>query len=53
MSIWQAFRMAVKSVWSNKTRSALTMLGVIIGVAAVIAAVRICTKLYEGSIGAN
>lgn len=39
MSVWQAFWMAIKSVWSNKTRSALTMLGVIIGVASVIAAV--------------
>ena len=39
MSIWMAFKMAVKSVWNNKVRSALTMLGVIIGVAAVIAAV--------------
>lgn len=39
MSILMAFKMAVKSVWNNKVRSALTMLGVIIGVAAVIAAV--------------
>lgn len=39
MSILMAFKMAMKSVWNNKVRSALTMLGVIIGVAAVIAAV--------------
>ncbi|NLG89664.1 MAG: FtsX-like permease family protein [Clostridiaceae bacterium] len=39
MGIWQAFRMAVKSIFSNKVRSFLTMLGVIIGVAAVITAV--------------
>ncbi len=39
MSIWLAFKMAIKSVWNNKVRSLLTMLGVIIGVAAVIAAV--------------
>lgn len=39
MSVLMAFKMAVKSVWNNKVRSALTMLGVIIGVAAVIAAV--------------
>ena len=38
MSILMAFKMAMKSVWNNKVRSALTMLGVIIGVAAVIAA---------------
>ena len=59
MNIWQAFKMAIKSVWSNKTRSALTMLGVIIGVAAVIAAVgfaQSCMKavsnLIEG-LGSN
>lgn len=39
MGVWQAFRMAVKSIRSNKVRSFLTMLGVIIGVAAVITAV--------------
>ena len=53
MGIWQAFKMAVKSVWSNKTRSALTMLGVIIGVAAVIAAVgfaQSCMKAVSGLI---
>mgnify|MGYP002857541151 CR=1 FL=1 len=53
MSLWQAIKMAVKSVWSNKTRSALTMLGVIIGVAAVIAAVgfaQSCMKAVSGLI---
>ena len=39
MGIWQAYRMAVKSIKGNKIRSFLTMLGVIIGVAAVITAV--------------
>lgn len=39
MSFFQAYRMAVKSIWSNKVRSFLTMLGVIIGVSSVIAAV--------------
>ncbi len=39
MGVWQAFRMAVKSIRSNKVRSFLTMLGVIIGVGAVITAV--------------
>lgn len=39
MGIWQAFRMAIKSIFSNKVRSFLTMLGVVIGVAAVITAV--------------
>ncbi|MDO5415691.1 MAG: ABC transporter permease [Lachnospiraceae bacterium] len=32
----QSFKLAVKSIWSNKMRSFLTMLGIIIGVASVI-----------------
>jgi len=32
----QSFRLAIKSIWGNKTRSFLTMLGIIIGVASVI-----------------
>lgn len=39
MGILQAYKMAIKSILSNKVRSFLTMLGVIIGVGAVIAAV--------------
>ncbi|MGI6585302.1 MAG: FtsX-like permease family protein [Gracilibacteraceae bacterium] len=39
MSFIQAYKMAVKSIRSNKVRSFLTMLGVIIGVSSVIAAV--------------
>lgn len=39
MNLGFTYKMALKSIWDNKTRSALTMLGVIIGVAAVIAAV--------------
>ena len=39
MSFVQAYRMAIKSIMGNKIRSFLTMLGVIIGVCAVIAAV--------------
>lgn len=37
MNIWQAFTMALKSIAMKKTRSFLTMLGIIIGVASVIA----------------
>lgn len=32
----QSFKLAMKSIWSNKIRSFLTMLGIIIGVASVI-----------------
>lgn len=39
MGFQEAYKMALKSILSNKGRSMLTMLGVIIGVAAVIAAV--------------
>ena len=36
MSFRQAFKMAVKSIVGKKMRSFLTMLGIIIGVAAVV-----------------
>ncbi|REJ13574.1 MAG: ABC transporter permease [Caldibacillus debilis] len=36
MKIFQAFKIAYKSILSNKLRSVLTMLGIIIGVSAVI-----------------
>ena len=36
MNLKQSFRMAFKSIRSNRVRSLLTMLGIIIGVAAVI-----------------
>lgn len=39
MNLSQAFKMAGKSILANKMRSLLTMLGIIIGVAAVIALV--------------
>lgn len=39
MNFIQAFKMAIKSILSNKLRSLLTMLGIIIGVTAVIALV--------------
>lgn len=35
MHIWQAIKMACKSLWTNKLRSFLTMLGIIIGVMTV------------------
>jgi len=39
MGLYQAYKMAIKSIFANKGRSFLTMLGVIIGVGSVIAAV--------------
>jgi putative ABC transport system permease protein len=37
MLIWTTIRSALKSLWANKLRSVLAMLGIIIGVGAVIA----------------
>src|SRR5258708_12393751 len=39
MNILESMRIALQSLWANKLRSALTLLGVVIGVAAVIAVV--------------
>jgi putative ABC transport system permease protein len=39
LNISEAIRIAIQSLWANKLRSALTTLGVVIGVAAVIAVV--------------
>ena len=59
MKIGQAVKMAAKSIFSNKARSALTMLGIIIGLAAVIVLVSYAQgqnlameKLYS-SMGTN
>jgi putative ABC transport system permease protein len=43
MQILETLRTAMSSLWANKTRSLLTMLGVIIGVSAVIAMIAIGT----------
>ncbi|MDF2946341.1 MAG: ABC-type antimicrobial peptide transport system, permease component [Bacillales bacterium] len=59
MSIAQAVKMALKNIYTNKLRSLLTMLGIIIGVAAVIALVSIgngaTTKVTDQvkSLGSN
>ncbi|MBV9609428.1 MAG: ABC transporter permease, partial [Acidobacteria bacterium] len=39
MNTLEAMRIALQSLWANKLRSVLTLLGVVIGVAAVIAVV--------------
>ena len=36
MSLWMIIKVSVKAIWRNKTRSTLTMLGIIFGIAAVI-----------------
>jgi putative ABC transport system permease protein len=36
VSTWEVTEMAIEALWSNKLRSALTMLGVIIGIASTI-----------------
>ena len=48
----QSFKMAIKSIMGNKTRSFLTMLGIIIGVAAVIILVSIVNG-YMSSVMEN
>jgi len=59
MNIRQAIKMAVKSISSNKGRSFLTMLGIIIGLAAVIILVsyaqgqNMAMRAYYESMGTN
>ena len=59
MSLWEAVRSALSAIGANALRSALTMLGIIIGVAAVIAMVAIGSGARERvtaqikSLGAN
>ncbi|MBN2462384.1 MAG: ABC transporter permease [Dehalococcoidia bacterium] len=43
MNIWESVRTAWKSIFSNKLRSSLTMLGIIIGVSAVVLMVALGT----------
>src|SRR5271156_3170677 len=56
MNIAEAIRIALRSLWANKLRSVLTLLGVVIGIAAVIAVVTfvsgiqdyVATKIFNG-----
>ncbi|MDP2401427.1 MAG: ABC transporter permease, partial [Actinomycetota bacterium] len=47
MNFLESFRIALRALNANKVRSALTMLGVIIGVAAVILLVAIGTGVQD------
>jgi putative ABC transport system permease protein len=47
MTPWESFRVAVRALGRNKLRTALTMLGVVIGVAAVITMVALGTGAQE------
>ena len=59
MNVRQSFKMALKSIFSNKVRSILTMLGIIIGVAAVMTLVSVVQgqnktlRDYYESMGTN
>lgn len=45
MSMWKCFQMAMSSIVGNKLRSILTMLGIIIGITAVIALVSLMSGM--------
>src|SRR5690349_8490393 len=46
-AIWEAFLVAVRSLRQNKLRTALTLIGIIVGVTAVIAVVTIIDGLNQ------
>jgi putative ABC transport system permease protein len=47
MNIMEAIRVALRSLWANKLRSVLTLLGVVIGVGAVIAVVTFVSGIND------
>src|SRR6201981_4265814 len=47
MNIAEAVRVALRSLWANKLRSVLTLLGVVIGIAAVIAVVTFVSGIQD------
>lgn len=47
MSLLMIFRVALRAIWRNKVRSLLTALGIIVGIAAVIAVIAIGTGAGE------
>src|SRR5690349_24296794 len=46
-AIWEAFRVATASLRANKLRTALTLMGIVVGVAAVISVVTIIKGLNQ------
>ena len=46
-AVWEAFLVALSSLRSNKLRTALTLMGIVVGVAAVIAVVTIIKGLDQ------
>jgi putative ABC transport system permease protein len=48
MKIWESITIALRALMANKLRSVLTMLGVIIGVASVIALLSIGKGFEQG-----
>ena len=56
MNIAEAIRIALQSLWANKLRSVLTLLGVVIGVAAITSsalASRACSSRSSGKQSAS
>ena len=49
MNLLQAFKMAFRSIWGNKGRSILTMLGIIIGIASVMTIVSVLQGMNKKS----
>src|SRR5215469_12273043 len=47
MSILEGFKIALQSLWANKMRSILTLLGVVIGIASVITVVTLTNGAKE------
>ena len=47
MNIVEAIRIAFRSLWANKLRSVLTLLGVVIGIASVIAVVTFVSGIND------
>ena len=49
LTIWNSLMIGVREIWSHKFRSFLTMLGIILGVAALLATFALVSGMAEGS----